>query len=199
MKKRILAITISSLFMFLGCSLKYSQSYQDESNVPEFIFTDAVYTKYEDDAKKLSLSLSAGVLEQYKEGNSMYARDVSFQLLKKTGEIETEGSCKLLSANSDEEKYTLYDDIKIKNFDENLEVTAGSIRWNGKSEQLTSSRNDMVTIKKGDTTMQGSGFSASAISKKFAFTGVITGEFEKNEDSGNNSKEEVSVSVESEK
>ena len=197
MKKRILAITISSLFIFLGCSLKYSQSYQDESNVPEFIFTDAVYTKYEDDAKKLSLS--AGVLEQYKEGNSMYARDVSFQLLKKTGEIETEGSCKLLWANSDEEKYTLYDDIKIKNFDENLEVTAGSIRWNGKSEQLTSSRNDMVTIKKGDTTMQGSGFSASAISKKFAFTGVITGEFEKNEDSGNNSKEEVSVSVESEK
>lgn len=197
MKKRILAITISSLFIFLGCSLKYSQSYQDESNVPEFIFTDAVYTKYEDDAKKLSLS--AGVLEQYKEGNSMYARDVSFQLLKKTGEIETEGSCKLLSANSDEEKYTLYDDIKIKNFDENLEVTAGSIRWNGKSEQLTSSRNDMVTIKKGDTTMQGSGFSASAISKKFAFTGVITGEFEKIEDSGNNSKEEVSVSVESEK
>lgn len=197
MKKRILAITIFSLFIFLGCSLKYSQSYQDESNVPEFIFTDAVYTKYEDDAKKLSLS--AGVLEQYKEGNSMYARDVSFQLLKKTGEIETEGSCKLLSANSDEEKYTLYDDIKIKNFDENLEVTAGSIRWNGKSEQLTSSRNDMVTIKKGDTTMQGSGFSASAISKKFAFTGVITGEFEKNEDSGNNSKEEVSVSVESEK
>lgn len=197
MKKRILAITISSLFIFLGCSLKYSQSYQDESNVPEFIFTDAVYTKYEDDAKKLSLS--AGVLEQYKEGNSMYARDVSFQLLKKTGEIETEGSCKLLSANSDEEKYTLYDDIKIKNFDENLEVTAGSIRWNGKSEQLTSSRNDMVKIKKGDTTMQGSGFSASAISKKFAFTGVITGEFEKNEDSGNNSKEEVSVSVESEK
>ena len=197
MKKQILAITISSLFIFLGCSLKYSQSYQDESNVPEFIFTDAVYTKYEDDAKKLSLS--AGVLEQYKEGNSMYARDVSFQLLKKTGEIETEGSCKLLSANSDEEKYTLYDDIKIKNFDENLEVTAGSIRWNGKSEQLTSSRNDMVTIKKGDTTMQGSGFSASAISKKFAFTGVITGEFEKNEDSDNNSKEEVSVSVESEK
>lgn len=197
MKKRILAITISSLFIFLSCSLKYSQSYQDESNVPEFIFTDAVYTKYEDDAKKLSLS--AGVLEQYKEGNSMYARDVSFQLLKKTGEIETEGSCKLLSANSDEEKYTLYDDIKIKNFDENLEVTAGSIRWNGKSEQLTSSRNDMVTIKKGDTTMQGSGFSASAISKKFAFTGVITGEFEKNEDSDNNIKEEVSVSVESEK
>lgn len=197
MKKRILAITISSLFIFLGCSLKYSQSYQDESNVPEFIFTDAVYTKYEDDAKKLSLS--AGVLEQYKEGNSMYARDVSFQLLKKTGEIETEGSCKLLSANSDEEKYTLYDDIKIKNIDENLEVTAGSIRWNGKSEQLTSSRNDMVTIKKGDTTMQGSGFSASAISKKFAFTGVITGEFEKNEDSDNNIKEEVSVSVESEK
>lgn len=197
MKKRILAIFLSSLFIFSGCSLKYNQSYQDESNVPEFVFTDAVYTKYEDDAKKLSLS--AGVLEQYKEGNSMYARDVSFQLLKKTGEIETEGSCKLLAANSDDEKYTLYDDITIKNIDEDLEVTAGSIRWNGKSEQLTSSRNDMVTIKKGDTTMQGSGFSASAISKKFAFTGVITGEFDKSEDSDNNNiNEETSVSDQTE-
>lgn len=196
MKKRILAIFLSSLFIFSGCSLKYNQSYQDESNVPEFVFTDAVYTKYEDDAKKISLS--AGVLEQYKEGNSMYARDVSFQLLKKTGEIETEGSCKLLAANSDDEKYTLYDDITIKNIDEDLEVTAGSIRWNGKSEQLTSSRNDMVTIKKGDTTMQGSGFSASAISKKFAFTGVITGEFEKNDDSDNNINEETSVSDQTE-
>ena len=172
MKNALLFIPVVLLF---GCSLKYGTTYQDESNVPEFIFTDATFTKYEDDAKKLNLS--ASVLEQYSEGNSMYAKDVSFQLLKKDGTIETEGSCGLLAANSDEEQYTLFDGITIKNQEEDLLVSADTLHWNGKSEQLTSSRNDMVSIKKGKTELHGSGFSASAVSKKFSFTGVITGNF----------------------
>lgn len=172
MKSALLFIPVVLLF---GCSLKYGTTYQDESNVPEFIFTDATFTKYEDDAKKLNLS--ASVLEQYSEGNSMYAKDVSFQLLKKDGTIETEGSCGLLAANSDEEQYTLFDGITIKNQEEDLLVSADTLHWNGKSEQLTSSRNDMVSIKKGKTELHGSGFSASAVSKKFSFTGVITGNF----------------------
>lgn len=172
MKSALLFIPVVLLF---GCSLKYGTTYQDESNVPEFIFTDATFTKYEDDAKKLNLS--ASVIEQYSEGNSMYAKDVSFQLLKKDGTIETEGFCGLLAANSDEEQYTLFDGITIKNQEEDLLVSADTLHWNGKSEQLTSSRNDMVSIKKGKTELHGSGFSASAVSKKFSFTGVITGNF----------------------
>ncbi len=171
-----------------SCSLKYATTYQDEANVPEFIFSDATFTKYEDDKQKLSLS--AGALEQYSDGNSMYARDVEFTLLKTDGTVETEGSCTLLAADSKEEKYTLYDGIHIHNKKEDLEVTADTLRWNGKSEQLTSSRNDMVTIKKGKTTMIGSGFSASAVSKQFAFTGVISGTFDEDDAEGKNTLSE---------
>lgn len=187
-------LLLLSILIISGCSLRYNSSFQDEANVPEFIFTDATFTKYEDSTKKLSLS--AETLEQYSEGNSMYAKGVSFKLLNKEGEIETEGSCNLLAANSDAEKYTLFDDIKVKNIKEDFEVSADTLRWNGKSEQLTSSRNDMVSIKKGDTYMIGSGFSASAVSKKFSFTGIISGEFTKDEDNNQTETQETTVTEE---
>lgn len=187
-------LLLLSILIISGCSLRYNSSFQDEANVPEFIFTDATFTKYEDSTKKLSLS--AETLEQYSEGNSMYAKGVSFKLLNKEGEIETEGSCNLLAANSDAEKYTLFDDIKVKNIKEDFEVSADTLRWNGKSEQLTSSRNDMVSIKKGDTYMIGSGFSASAVSKKFSFTGIISGEFTKDEDNKQSEVQETTLTEE---
>ena len=187
-------LLLLSILIISGCSLRYNSSFQDEANVPEFIFTDATFTKYEDSTKKLSLS--AETLEQYSEGNSMYAKGVSFKLLNKEGEIETEGSCNLLAANSDAEKYTLFDDIKVKNIKEDFEVSADTLRWNGKSEQLTSSRNDMVSIKKGDTYMIGSGFSASAVRKKFSFTGIISGEFTKDEDNNQSEAQETTLTEE---
>ena len=63
---------------------------------------------------------------------------------------------------------------------ENIKISADSLRWNGKSEQLTSGRNDMVKIEQNDTVMYGSGFSASGVSKKYAFTGVVSGEIKQN-------------------
>lgn len=173
-------IPLILLFFFAGCSLKYSTNYQDEENVPEFIFTDANYSRYENNKK--TLNLSAARLEQYSDGKSMYAKDVEFQVMNKEGELLTKGSCGLLSSNTDTEEYTLYDNIEIENTKDDIKVSAGTLRWNGKSEQLTSSRNDNVTIKKGNTTIQGSGFSASGVSKKFIFNGVVTGQYISDDD-----------------
>ena len=39
-----------------------------------------------------------------------------------------------------------------------------------------------MTIKKGNTTIQGSGFAASGVSKKFRFNGVVTGQYISEED-----------------
>lgn len=159
--------------LFVSCSLKYGTTYQDESNVPEFVFTDAVFSCYEDNVE--TMQLSASRLEQYGDGKSMYAKDVEFKVMDKEGNLKTSGACELLSSNSEEEQYVLYDNIEINNVQDDMNVTADSLRWNGKTEQLTSSRNDMVTLKKGNTVLQGSGFSASGVSKKYSFTGVVTG------------------------
>lgn len=177
---RNLFLLFVSLFFFAGCSLKYGTNYQDEENVPEFIFTDANYSSYENNKK--TMNLSSGRLEQYSDGKSMYAKDVDFQVMDKNGEITTQGSCDLLSSDTEDEQYTLYDNIEIENKKDGIKVSADTLRWNGKTEQLTSSRNDTVTIQKGSTTIQGSGFSASGVSKKFVFSGVVTGQYISDED-----------------
>ncbi|MDE5897974.1 MAG: LPS export ABC transporter periplasmic protein LptC [Treponemataceae bacterium] len=162
--------------LFCSCSLKYGMNVQDESSVPEFIFTSAGFDRYEDNSR--TLHLEADRLEQYKDGRTMYAEGVEFRMFDKDGALTTEGRCGMLGSDTDEEKYVLYDAIEIRNEKDDLTVSADSLKWNGKSEQLTSGRNDMVSIKKGGTTIYGSGFSASGVSKRFAFTGVVTGEVE---------------------
>ena len=146
--------------------------------IPEFIFEDAKYTRYKDYSTEMIMD--ATKLEQYHSGSIMYGKDVEFKTFDKTGKTETTGKCGLLSIDNDLDEYTLYDNIEIENINENIKISADSLRWNGKSEQLTSGRNDMVKIEQNDTVMYGSGFSASGVSKKYAFTGVVSGEIKQN-------------------
>lgn len=157
-----------------GCSLKYSENIKSaEDSVPEFVFSDAEFSRYEDNRN--TLTMHADKLEQYKGGNKTYADSIHFSIHDKNGSIDTEGSCGLLASDSDKEKYSLYDGIRIFNHPRNVEIHADELRWNGRSEQLTSGRNDTVTIIKEDTTIRGAGFSASGISNEFAFTGAVSG------------------------
>ena len=173
MKKtyKFLPVFLSAL---CGCSLKYGTPSYDEQNVPEFSFDDVKFNRFEDG--NISMSLEAVRIEQYKDGKTTCAKDIDFKLIDEEGKISTEGSCSLVYADSEAEKYILYDNIELHTVKDDITVSADTIKWNGKSEQLTSGRNDTVTIKKGNTVMTGSGFSASGVSRTFAFTGVVTGE-----------------------
>lgn len=185
--KRHFACLSVCIFILTSCSLKYGMATSDESSIPEFTFTDVKFDRYENGKK--SINLSAEKLEQYKDGKSVYAQGMEFQIINDEGEITTQGKCSLLSADTDEEKYILYDDIIIKNIKDDMTVTADSLKWNGKSEQLTSGRNDNVSIIKGNTIIQGSGFSASGVSKKFSFTGAVSGQTETDKENAVNETE----------
>ncbi len=165
-----------SAAFFSSCSLRYGMNIQDENNVPEFVFGGVSFSRYEDGEK--TLSLSAEKLEQYKDGKSMYAKNLDFSVYDENGGVTNSGKCGYLAADTDAENYVLYDDIEIRNEKDNLTVLAESLKWNGRSEQLTSGRNDTVVLKKGETVLQGSGFSASGVSKRFSFTGNVSGEAE---------------------
>lgn len=174
--KKIFLKKIYFLFPIIilsGCSLKYGMTVYDESSIPEFSFDNAKFTRYENN--KISMQLDAERLEQYNSGRSMYAKNVSFKTINNEGNAETEGTCGLISVDNNKEQYIMYDQIQINNIKEELQISADSLKWNGKSEQLTSGKNEMVTIKQKNTTMYGSGFSASGVSKKYAFTGVVSG------------------------
>ena len=164
------------IFFSFSCSLKYSESINSEDKVPEFVFEDTKLVRYENN--KPTLELSAGTLEQYKESDETYGRNVAFTAYDDEGKVETEGSCGIIFADTGKKLYELYDDINLYNSPEKMRFNATALKWDGRSEQLTSGRGDMVKIEKDDTIMRGSGFTASGISKTFSFRGNITGTIE---------------------
>lgn len=174
----LVLFSVSSLIILGSCSLKYDQEKNVRDIVPEFAFTDSVMTRYEDDKKKMELKV--GNLEQYKDGYSVFAKDVDFSFYE-DGEVSMDGNCGYLSANTNTEVYEMFDSIKLKNHKEEMSVSGKSFHWNGKTEQLTSGRNDTVTIEKDGMTVYGSGFSASGASSAFSFTSVVTGNIETND------------------
>ena len=176
----MLDMMLLACIIFSSCSLKYTESVDAEDKVPEFVFEETKLVRYED--TKPTLELTAGTLEQYKESNETYGKDIAFTSYNDEGELETEGNCGIIFADTGTKVYELYEDINLYNAPENMRFYASVLKWNGKTEQLTSGRSDMVKIEKDDTIMRGSGFSASGISKTFSFRGNITGTIETSDD-----------------
>lgn len=173
MKKHLFLFPLFSLFF--SCSLKYDEYVDSEDKVPEFVFQNAVVNRYENNA--VTLEVSAELLEQYKGKSETYAKNLSFKAYE-DGKVTTEGSCGLLMTDTDKEFYELYDDIKLYNNKDKLNFFADVLKWNAKTEQLTSGRGDMVRIEKDDAVIRGTGFSASGVSQTFSFRGTVTGEIE---------------------
>ena len=188
---RWLSLSKPLLFILLttSCSLKYAETVNSEDRVPEFVFEDTKMVRYEN--MQPTLEVTAGMLEQYKNTNETYGKDIAFTSYDKKGQLETEGSCGIIYADTGKKVYELYDDINVYNAPEKMRFYASVLKWNGRSEQLTSGRSDMVKIEKDDTIMRGSGFSASGISKTFSFRGNITGTIETNDEKEENKEGET--------
>ncbi|MBQ7881837.1 MAG: LPS export ABC transporter periplasmic protein LptC [Treponema sp.] len=160
-------------YNFFSCSLNYGTEKTSEETVPEFSFLNSNYNKYEEN--KLSIEMKAKKMEQYKTNGDTYAESVVFKTYKDDGTVDTEGSCNLLSSNTKTKKYSLFDNIEINIYDQEMILFATSLYFNGTTEQLTSSQTENVLIKKKDTEIEGIGFSASGVSKKYAYASNIKG------------------------
>lgn len=171
-----LFIVLLLLADLISCSLKYDQGHNVEDVVPEFAFKGTVMTRYEDAKKNLTLKVDD--LEQYKDGNSVFAKGVEFEVYDDDQSVSMDGTCGYLSANTRAEVYEMFDSIKLNNKKENMSVSGRSFHWNGKNEQLVAGRNDTVVIEKDGMTIYGSGFSASGASSSYSFNSVVTGNIE---------------------
>lgn len=166
-------IILLFVYNFFSCSLNYGTEKTSEETVPEFSFLNSNYNKYEEN--KLSIEMKAKKMEQYKTNGDTYAESVVFKTYNDDGTVDTEGSCNLLSSNTKTKKYSLFDNIEINIYDQEMIVFATSLYFNGTTEQLTSSQTENVLIKKKDTEIEGIGFSASGVSKKYAYDSNIKG------------------------
>ena len=169
-----LLLFLSIIFIFsVSCSLHYMQSENSEASIPEFSFKNARYTKYE--SNKKNISLSAEQLEQYKTDNAMFARNVTFEAFDSDGELETSGECQLFAANTKKENYTLFGKLQLALPKQEMQIFASSLNFNKRNEQLVSANDSEVTLKKKNVSLSGYGFSASGVSRTFAFSGAVSG------------------------
>ena len=179
LKKLLVAAAIA--FSFFSCSLEYEKEEAPESSYPEFTFTNAEFTKIEKNKKKIKMN--AEKIEQYKADSFSFAKNVEFKTFDDEGKDETSGSCDMISADTVKERYILLGDVKMDMISEDMKIEADSLNFDKKNEQITSGIDQKVTIKRNDIDMEGIGFSASGVSKTFAFDRDVAGEIEtKNED-----------------
>lgn len=162
------------LLTFFSCSLSYrTQTNDAEENVPDLTFSGTNFTRYEDTRK--TVVFTADKIEQYNDGTTMYAKNMSFSIFDKDGKEDSSGSCNLMSANTGKGIYELFDNIEIKNNSREILLKANALRWNEKTEQIIGSTTDTVSLIKNNTTLAGKSFSASAVSNSFSFGGNVAG------------------------
>ena len=178
------AIIIGSL---CACSLDYGKSVSVEDTIPEFRFTDASFSRYEDN--KPTMEVQAKKIEQYKNDGAAYILDARFKTFDDKGTLDTEGFCELLSADSKNEQYTMFNNIYVQLYSQDLKIRAETLRFDGNTEQLTSRRDEDVIIEKKDTVITGRGFSASAVSKSFYFEDAVDGTVTTTDDVAEESEE----------
>ena len=175
---KIIYSLLSSAFLIFcfSCSLKYDQTVNAEETNPEFVFTHAKMIRYKKGEE--SVKVYADSIEQYKDSDITYGKNVSFTTYDDEQKVETEGSCGYVYADSETEIYELYDGIKLYNKAQNTNFFTNMLKWNGKTEQLTGGKRDTAKIEKDGTVIYGTGFSASGVSKAFSFSGTVSGEIE---------------------
>ena len=194
MNKRLHSFFISSLVIFLlfffsGCSLDYESDTPEQIKAPEFSFENLELTKIEK-GKKTAV-IQASKLDQYHKIDASYAQNIKFTLFN-NNLIKIEGEADLLSLDNKSEIYTMFNSVSITSYEQNMQIQAKNLKWNNKTEQLTSSAEDIVTITniptptesgyvkpKSENTnqisLQGKGFSASGVTWQYAFKNATTG------------------------
>lgn len=178
MKRVRFALLHSAVILILasslaGCSLKYQSDALAEQNVPQLRLENAVYKKYADNKKNIELKSS--VFEQYKGINRSYAKDVEFIIFDSAMQPKSTGKTAIISADTKDQIYTLYDGIEFNDTTQNINIKGDSLKWNGNTEQLVSAKGREITIVKDNLKITGKDFSASAVSNTFLFSSSVKG------------------------
>lgn len=175
----LLTLTISS--SSLSCSLHYQNTEQAQEKIPEFTFSNVVYSTYENNQKTVELQSSR--LEQFNYTGFSYAKDASFTKWDDNGKVDTKGNCDFLSMDTKNNIFSLYNNISVESLSNNIFIQADNLKWNESTEQLTSDSNSTVLIQQDNVSMTGQGFSASGVSREFKFkTNVIGSIIEEEEE-----------------
>jgi hypothetical protein len=182
----LLAPLAAMLFFLVGCELTYGEFEDTTDSTPEILLSGAKITRYE--KRRLTAELSADLVEQYKNSNTIYGSNVSFVVYENDETEIGRGSCGLFSADTVTENYVLFDSIQFENIRDQFELQAAAIKWSAKSGLLASEKGGIVSIiqsrrsensaNKSRFSLSGTEFSVHRNTRTFEFNAPVAGTFE---------------------
>lgn len=187
MRKAFLFVFVT--IILFGCSLDYGIADED-SWAPEFVFENVSMIKIENG--KRDNELRAEKMEQYRDKDAVYAQNVNFIVYNDKDKIDIKGSCGLLSADNEEDIYVLSNYVEVASYEQDVQFSCMTLKWNNKTEQLTSGIHELITIKTGlnmdnssyaepdkktetSLVLTGYGLAASGVSRIYTITERIEG------------------------
>jgi hypothetical protein len=167
---------LSAFLALLSCSFDYNGAGSSGPAVPELLLTEVEASRYEN--ARLSMVLSAGVLEMYDADRIWAGENVHFIQYSRDGKgtLEAEGSAGLLLVDDASDVYTLGDQISFHLVSDNLFIRADELRWAKKTQQLAGPADGDVSVEEKDGSMiSGAGFFADTLARKYEFRKPVSG------------------------
>lgn len=163
--------------LLIACSVYDVQSQIQDKESPEFIFYDTKMIRVEDNKEKIQMQ--AEQIEFYQNKDDFYLKNATFTVRDDDENVSAEGSSALIAAQRELDLYYFFDRVYINSTEHQAEIHTDNIRWDNKTEVLSTGKDDTITIAiKNDSTIlniTGQGFEAQGFDMTYAFANRITG------------------------
>ncbi len=181
-----------SLF-FLSCSFNYNEGLDMTKAYPDMEMSGVTLSRYEN--ARVSMTLTAGMLELYDSDKVWAGTDISFTQYSKDGDkkVESEAFAGIALIDDKASVYSLGNDVRFRVVKDDLSVEADDLQWAKKTNRLCGSESGEVEIQKADgTILRGTGFFADTLSREYWFAGVVEGTMIKKDEDETSPDETVS-------
>lgn len=163
---------------FFSCSLDYgTENKQEKRIVPEMILSDAKFTRVEKLVETSNFEASS--LEVFNLDDTIYGKDIHFKSFE-NNRLTASGDSEFIKIDNRNSTYLLLGKSNIYGIKNGINIYADNLKWNNRTNQLTSDIDSIVTIYKSpdknndaSLTITGSGFALSALSLNYVFKGKV--------------------------
>ncbi|HUW69265.1 MAG TPA: LPS export ABC transporter periplasmic protein LptC [bacterium] len=164
----------------LACSLDYGTGLSNElgEGVPDMVVTGFSHTIVENGSPRFRIEADRG--ESYQALAMMKLESVRFTeyAADGSGAVAAEGHADSAVFHTDTESAELSGSVSFRSAHEGVTVTSGYLAWNGQTRVLESRAETVTELEKDDGSgLSGSGFSADAARRTFAFRNRATGQY----------------------
>jgi len=185
-------ITFLVIIFFVSCTFDYGEDESSDDNLPNLIMKDVEYVRVRS-ADPLA-RFQAERAERYEKLGIMALHSFTFEQYGDRGyEVNAYGKAGNASVDIDSGDISMGGGVRIEVESEDIAIETDNLEWKDEARVLSAGTSDEVNIfQSNGTSFIGTGFRADARSRKWEFTGGVSGTYiHDDEDEEDEPQEEI--------